>query len=81
MQLQPKCVSTILSSATSNENVGTTTKDSAQSVNGTGVGDEKVESKVVDEGEAGTGEENRQDDLSGMNDEKLKGEIVEVSEN
>lgn len=77
VQLQPKCVSTILSSATSNENVGTTTKDSAQSVNGTGVGDEKVESKVVDEGEAGTGEESRQDDLGGMNDEKLKGEVAE----
>lgn len=81
VQLQPKCVSTILSSATSNENVGTTTKDSAQSVNGTGVGDEKVESKLEDEGEAGTGEESRQDDLGGMNDEKLKGEVAEVSEN
>lgn len=81
VQLQPKCVSTILSSSvTSNENVGTTTKDSAQSVNGTGVGGEKVESKVEDEGKAGTGEESRQDDLGGMNDEKLKGEVAEVSE-
>lgn len=82
VQLQPKCVSTILSSSvTSNENVGTTTKDSAQSVNGTVVGGEKVvESKVEDEGKAGTGEESRQDDLGGMNDEKLKGEVAEVSE-
>lgn len=81
VQLQPKCVSTILSSSvTSNENVGTTTKDS-QSVNGTGVGGEKVvESKVEDEGKTGTGEESRQDDLGGMNDEKLKGEVAEVSE-
>lgn len=76
VQLQPKCVSTILSSATSNENVGTTTKDSAQSVNGMGVGGEKVESKVEDEGKDGTGEESRQDDLGGMNDEKLKEEDV-----
>lgn len=77
VQLQPKCVSTILSSATSNENIGTT-KDSAQSVNGTGIGGEKVESKVEDEGKDGTGEESRQDDLGGMNDEKLKEEVSEI---
>lgn len=78
VQLQPKCVSTILSSATSNENVGKecTTKESVE--NGTGVGGERMESKAEEKAE--TGEECRQDDLSGMIDEKLKGEVAEVSE-
>lgn len=76
VQLQPKCVSTILSSATSNENVGKecTTKESVQN----GTGGEKVESKAEGEEKAGAGEECKQDDL--IIDEKLKGEVAEVSE-